>query len=142
MALYDGIFVTPLESDHCGGRFVGETMKVRTQITSEYPDSGLSSLEILPGGRHEFYLIVNPGSLNISCRVWPKDGAGVGSVWLELLEVQGIDVLASDNSVGTDAWETLSISFTAVKTVYKVRLVNRTQPEGDSRCWVDQIVLA
>lgn len=142
MPAYSGYLTTPLDSGPLIGRFVGEMKQCRSRITVDKPEVGLSSMELLPGGTHEIYLFCNVGNITVSCRAWPQTGAGVGGVSLELLETSGQDILASDSSVGVGAWETLTLTYAATKTVYKVRLVNRTMPSGDSRCWIDQLELA
>lgn len=146
MALYDGYDIGWLHSKHRGGHFTEELIKCRSEIIGPADSgeilSGANAMELLPGGAHEVYLFVNPGTtFTVTCRAYPKNGAGIGSVWLELSEVQSLDILASDNTVGHDAWETLSITYAATKHVYCLRLVNRTMPEGDARCWIDNVEL-
>lgn len=143
MADFNGVLTQLYSSVTEVGRYKSILKQSRTRITTDRASgSSGSSLEIMPGGTHEFLVFCQPGSHQITCRVYPKDGAGIGSVFLEIVDfADPMTPIDSDSSVGTDAWETLAVSFVATKHCYLGRIVNRTVPSGDARAWIDDLVI-
>jgi hypothetical protein len=137
MPTFDGYLITPLDSDPVGGYINSEMLIAKSRITTDKPKTGLSSLVLGSGGVHDVYYGCAAGSTTIAVWCWPP--AGTGACALEVLEVNGGDVLARDVSVGTEDWEQLSITFTAQKKVYRVRMVNRVKAGGDTRAYFDDL---
>lgn len=138
MPIYDGYLLTPLDSEPVWGHINSEMLIAKSRITTDKPKTGLFSLVLGSGGTHDVYYGCPAGSATITVWCWPP--AGVGACALEALEVNGGDVLARGVSVGTGAWEQLSITFTAAKKVYRIRMINRVKGPGDARAYFDDLV--
>jgi len=142
MPAYDGYELTRLVTDSPVnlGLMISSMAEYRSRITTDKPYTGISSLEILPGGQYDIYYGCAAGNATITVWCWPPVGVGVGTCALEVWEI-GTDIcLAHSESVGTEDWEQLSVTFVAEKKVYKVRLVNRVLPTGDTRAYFDDLV--
>ena len=141
MTTYNGYLVTPYASNRRGGDLCSGMLHYRSRIVTNIYHSGTSSLEILPGGSHDIFYGCDAGEKTITVWVYPPVGAGVGKCALEVfpLGANTEDCIARALSTGTDAWEQLSVTFTALKAVYKVRLINRVRPQGDTRAYFDDL---
>lgn len=140
MAAYDGYQTIAWDSDARSGQWHGDMRQYRSRITTAKPHAGLNSLEILPGGRHDVYYGCAAGSTTITVQCWPPVGAGVGKCAIEVTAIGTEEILARTEAVWTGAWEQLSVTFASLKAVYRVRLVNRTRPSGDTRAYFDDLV--
>ena len=139
MSTFDGYLITPLDSEPVGGYINSEMLIVKSRVGTDKPKAGAASLVLASGGIHDVYYGCEAGSVTITVWVWPPVGAGVGACALEALEVDGGDVLARDLSMGTEDWEQLSVTFTAQKKVYRIRMINRVKAQGDTRAYFDDL---
>ena len=140
MTTYNGYLVTPYVSNRRGGDLHSAMLHYRSRVVTNIYHSGTSSLEILAGGRHDLFYGCDAGSKTITVWVYPPVGGG-GLCALEVypLGANTEDYIVRAESTGTDAWEQLSVTFTALKAVYKVRLINRVRPQGDTRAYFDDL---
>jgi len=104
---------------------------------------GTYSLALGLGGWKEVYYALDAGVAAISCYVYPLSGSNPR---LEVLTLTG-EVQDSDTPSSTGAWEELTLSFTAVKAVYKIRMANPVPilspgiGDGvDAICYFDDLV--
>ena len=139
MAAYDGFLTVRSVSDSRVSQFISPMRQCRSRITTDKPHGGTSSIEILSGGSHDVFYGCDAGSKTITVWCWPPVGAGAGKCAIEIfpLGANTEDLLARTEATGTGAWEQLSVTFTALKAVYKVRLINRVRPSGDTRAYFD-----
>lgn len=133
---YDGSLSVALLSDkRLARRESNERHESRSSISDEQHHAGSHSLCIVGGGYQDIFYGCDAGSKTIT--VWVKPPV-VGKSALKVYD--NADVVGIDLNTGTGAWEQLSVSFTAEKKVYTVRLANYAIPDGDSRAYFDDLL--
>jgi hypothetical protein len=154
MAEYDGEIIEPLVSDNrTQGFFESRRMQSGSIFSTDKAHAGTYSLKIDGGGMHEIYYACDAGSKTITVWVWapgidPYDAYGedaydpydIGSCAIQIFDETGTKI-AEDWNTTTGSWEQLSVTFTALKKVYIVRLVNfRAAIHIDARAYFDDLV--
>lgn len=132
---YDGSLAVPILSDRKQGRRGGnERRESRSIISTEQVHGGTHSLRILGGGYHEIFYGCDAGSKTVTVWCFPPV---VGACALHVFD--GPDLIGEGFNAGAGAWEQLSVTFTAAKKVYVVRLINCTISNGDTRAYFDDL---
>jgi len=101
----------------------------KVRFSSALKHGGSFSLEISPGGYKELFYASNGGSTTVTAWVWPEAGSNAS---LEVEEIGSGVKLDIANSVSSDAWEQLSITWTAEKKIYVIRIANNARDDGST----------
>ena len=96
------------------------------RFSSALKHGGSFSLEISPGGYKELFFASNAGSTTVTAWVYPEAGANAS---LEVEELGAGEKLDIASSVGHNAWEQLSITWTAEKKIYVIRIANNARDD-------------
>lgn len=109
-------------------------------VSTERPYSGSAALKLFPGGVFTLDVAVDSGSRTLRLQAWvPINGA----MRIDIADPDTGEIIQSDVSTGDEAWEELSVSWTATAQVYLlyIRHMGSTQMvEGtDPCCYADAI---
>lgn len=134
MAEYTGVEYPSLTlQEHPIAYRPGIVKSQNVRISSERAHGGTYSIVLSVGGFKEFFYAADAGSITVTAWVYPEGGANAS---LEVMEIGTGVKLDIDNSVSNDGWEQLSITWTATKKVYIIRIVNNARDDGSSeRDW-------
>lgn len=140
MASYTGNILSPTLSDNNRNVRISNPMgSHQVELTTEKFESGSKSLKVLAGGYQDIYVVCAAGSRTITCQVWPNSNTDKCGMLLYDPDNLG-EILESDWSTSSGAWEELSISFTATAKMYILRLINGAPfTSQDAHCWFDTI---
>ena len=104
--------------DHPWKRFYG------WEITTEKSYAGTHSLRLLVGGIFTLDCVCSAGDRTVVAKAWAPIN---GSVSMEIVDPDSGEVMGNDTTAGDEAWEDLSIAFTAEKKIYLIFLRNNPQ---------------
>jgi len=136
MTAYNGSLAVSMISDRLQGhRASDERRESGSIISTEQPHGGTHSLRVLSGGYHDIFYGCDAGSKTITVWVYPPV---VGKFAIQIYD--GPMLMGESFNIGAGAWEQLSVTFTALKKVYIVRLINFTLSDGDTRAYFDDLV--
>lgn len=107
------------------------------EMTSEKSHGGSYSRKLYAGDMYTIDYGCNAGETTISVWVWPETGA---IFRLEILDPYSLEIINASVNVGAGAWEQVTVTFTAQKKVYLVRICNYSnRKETSKNCWVDNL---
>jgi len=139
MANYNGEMAATYQSErYYGTMFYSDVYTKRFttwKFSTEQVHSGSYSLKLNPGCCYDIDYGCNAGEVTITVWVYPKSGA---SACLAVINPDTGEVITSDTSSASGAWEQLSVNFTAEKKVYIVRLLNKSK-HGDHAVYFDDL---
>ncbi|MBE3109699.1 MAG: hypothetical protein IMZ46_04150 [Acidobacteria bacterium] len=104
-------------------------------MSADEAHGGTYSIRITGGGYRDIFYGCAAGSTTIT--VWVLAPV-IGKCGIQVFD--GQEIQGEDWNSGAGAWEQLSITFTALKKVYTVRLINATIQDGDTRAYFDDLV--
>ena len=140
MATYTGIGLTINESLIRQSIFpYSESPLVKTspiRFTNSKAYEGTYSRELYPGEHQSIWYACDAGDVTISVYVWNPAGGKAG---IEVYDPDTGERIDSAYASGSGSWEQVSVSFTASKKLYIVRLVNHTPADGDKRAYFDNL---
>lgn len=137
MAAYNGSLVPSVAADMPPSRcWTNERQQNKNVISDAEAHGGTFSLRLIGGGYYDIFYGCDAGSATIT--VWVLAPA-IGKCGIQIFD--GVELMGEDfNSGSLGAWEQLSVTFTAEKKVYTVRLINATLQDGDTRAYFDDLV--
>jgi hypothetical protein len=97
--------------------------------------AGSLALRLTGGGYRDIFYGCAAGSTTITVWVYAPV---IGKCGIRVFD--GNEKKGEDLNAGAGAWEQLSVTFTALKKVYVVRLFNGTVQDGDTRAYFDDLV--
>jgi len=122
--------------DHPWKRFYG------WEITEDKSYAGTHSLRLLVGGIFTLDCVCAAGSRTLTAKAWAPIN---GSLSMTVIDPDTGAVMGTDTTASDEAWEDLSIAFTAAKKIYLIYLRNHPQApmvEGeDPYGYFDNIVV-
>lgn len=136
MADHDGEMIDLWESYPRSGHTERPYAQAGSRITTEEFYEGAQSLELLPGGFHNMWVACDAGTRIITARV---KAATVGGAVMRAIDPATGTVMGEAASVGTGAWEQITLSFAATKKFYLLKLMNASPPNGDVRVYFDNV---
>jgi hypothetical protein len=137
MSEYTGSFITYLSNSDLKHRmYNAERRQIHSVISTDKPRAGLYSLKIERGGVHEIFYGCDVGSTTITVYTYSPI---VGGAYIEVL--LGSVSLGKSLNTAANVWQQISVTFTAEKRVYKVRLGNlvSSKSSADSRVYFDDL---
>jgi hypothetical protein len=136
---YNGTLVATLIKDDRIQGFIGgnERSQCGCIMSTAVAHSATHSLKIVGGGYYEIFYGCDAGSKTITVWAYP---AVVGKCAIQIYD--GSTLMGEAFNTGSGAWEQLSVTFTALKKIYKVRLCNFNDKlnDVDKKCYFDDLV--
>jgi hypothetical protein len=136
MTAYNGSFKPTLGSD--GRRQLRWQSTGRKEngssVSFDQVHGGTYSLRVYGGGYHDIFYGCDAGSITITIWVYPS---AIGKCAIQILD--GPTLMGETFNIGAGAWEQLSVTFTANKKVYIVRLIN-FDGDGEVRTYFDDLI--
>jgi len=140
MATYTGVALTINESLARQSVFpYSESSLIRTspiRFTSSKVYEDTYSRELYPGEYQSIWYGCDAGDVTISVYVWNPTNGKAG---IEVYDPDTGERIDSSYASGSGSWEQVSVSFTASKKLYIIRLVNNTKAAGDKRAYFDKL---
>jgi len=99
----------------------------KSRLSSSVTHGGSHSIDLSVGGFKEFFYAASAGETTVTAWVYSEGSANAS---LEVMEIGSGEKLDIANSSGNDGWEQLSITWTAEKKVYIIRISNNARGDG------------